>query len=65
VPLEITLSSTQVQALATLAQEHPHSITIRNEGDPFLLVDLHDAGGAVVDRFRVSYEEQDLIQVAP
>jgi hypothetical protein len=64
VPLEITLSSAQLKMLATVAERHPHSITIRNEGDPFLLLDLHDAKGMVVDRFRMPYNDQDLVQVA-
>ena len=55
-PLEITLSSAQVMALADLAGEHPHAITLRNEGDSFLLLDLHDEDGQVVDRFRMPYE---------
>jgi hypothetical protein len=64
VSLSITLSSAQVQALATIAKEHRHSITIRNEGDPFLLVDLHDEDGIVIDRFRMPYEAPVLVKVS-
>lgn len=59
-PLEITLSSAQVRALANLAIDHPHAVTVRNEGDPFLLLDLHDEDGQVIDRFRMPYEEPAL-----
>jgi hypothetical protein len=63
VPLEITLSSAQVRALATLAEDHPHAVTVRNEGDPFLLLDLHDEDGTIVDRFRMPYEEPALVKL--
>ncbi len=63
VPLEITLSSAQVKALAAIADDHPHAVTVRNEGDPFLLLDLHDENGAVVDRFRMPYEEPALMKL--
>jgi hypothetical protein len=63
VPLEITLSSAQVEALAGLLEDHPHSVTVRNEGDPFLLLDLHDENGRVVDRFRMPYEEPALVRL--
>jgi hypothetical protein len=62
--LEITLSKAQLKMLAALAKRHPHSVTVRNEGGPFLLLDLHDATGTVVDRFRMPYDDQDLVQVA-
>jgi len=64
VPIEITLSSAQIEALVELAKRHPHSVTVRNEGDPFLLVDLHDARGLVVGRFRMPYDDRDLVQVS-
>jgi hypothetical protein len=63
-PLEITLSSAQLKKLAAVAEQHPHSLTIRNEGDSFLFLDLHDARGMVVNRFRMPYDDQDLVQVA-
>ena len=59
-PLEITLSGAQVKALADIADDHPHAVTLRNEGEPFLLLDLHDEDGVVVDRFRMPYEEPAL-----
>jgi hypothetical protein len=63
-PLEITLSHAQLKMLAAIAERHPHSVTVRNEGDPFLLLDLHDAKGIVVDRFHMPYDDQDLVQAA-
>ena len=63
--LEITLSGPQLEVLAKLAEDHPHSVTIRNEGDPFLLLDLHDQGGTVVDCYRLPYEQPALVKVAP
>jgi hypothetical protein len=64
VAIEITLSRAQIAALAELAKRHPHSVTVRNEGEPFLLLDLHDARGTVIDRFRMPYDEQHLVQVS-
>jgi hypothetical protein len=63
VSLEITLSNAQVRALAAVADDHPHAVTVRNEGDPFLLLDLHDEDGRVVDRFRMPYEEPALVRL--
>jgi hypothetical protein len=54
--LEISLSNNQLQQLAELAKRHHNSITIRNDGEDYLLLSLHNAAGDVVALCKLPYE---------
>jgi hypothetical protein len=52
----VSLTNVQIKTLAQLAVRHPHSVTIRNEGMPWLSVQLRNAQGDVVERFHMPYD---------